>query len=67
MLFLILFITKHMMMLSPNGKKAGERFIWDHIYVIATGHDGLERADLMEKFDKLPYKNKIMFTFGHWD
>ena len=21
----------------------------------------------MEKFDKLPYKNKIMFTFVQWD
>lgn len=48
-------------------KRRGERFLWDHIYVIATGHDGLERADLMEQFDKLPYKNKIMFTFGKWN
>lgn len=48
-------------------KSRGERFIWDHVYVIATGHDGLECADLMEKFDKLPYKHKIMFTFGKWN
>lgn len=45
----------------------GGRFLWNHIYVIATGHDGMERPDLMERFDKLPYRNKIMFTFGKWD
>lgn len=44
-----------------------QRFIPDHVYVIATGHDGMECAELMEKFDKLPYKNKIMFTFNKWD
>ncbi len=48
-------------------KKRAERFLWNHVYVIATGHDGLETAELMEKFDKLPYKNKIMFTFGKWE
>ena len=45
----------------------GKRFIWDHVYVIATGHDGMECAELMEKFDKLPYKNKVMFTINKWD
>lgn len=48
-------------------KTRGQRFVWDDIYVIATGHDGLERTDLMERFDKLPYKNKIMFTFKKWN
>lgn len=48
-------------------KTRSTRIMWDHIYVIATGHDDLERADLMEEFDKLPYKNKVMFTFGKWN
>ena len=47
-------------------KKRSERILWDHIYVVATGHDGLEVPELMERFDKIPYKNKVMFTFERW-
>lgn len=46
--------------------KRSSRILWDHIYVVATGHDGLEVPELMERFDKIPYKNKVMFTFGEW-
>lgn len=48
-------------------KIRSKRILWDHIYVVATGHDGLEVPELMERFDKLPYRNKVMFTFGHWE
>lgn len=43
-----------------------KRIIWDDIYVIATGHGGLETPELMERFNNLPYKNKIMFTSHAW-
>ncbi len=38
------------------------RVIWDNIFIIATNVDGLYDPKLMERFDKLPYKNKIMFV-----
>jgi len=47
-------------------RERSKRIIWDHIYVIATGHDGMEDPLIMERFDKLPYKHKVMFTFGKW-
>lgn len=43
-----------------------QRIIWDDIYIIATGHDGLEQHELMERFNALPYENKIMFTHDDW-
>ena len=39
-----------------------ERIVWDNIFIIATNHDGMCHDDCMEKFDKLPYKNKVMFV-----
>ncbi len=42
-------------------KRRSDRILWDHIFVIATDHDGMNRPDLLERFDKLPYK-KIMYT-----
>lgn len=38
-----------------------DRIIWDNLYVIATDQDGMYLPELMERFDKLPYK-KVMFT-----
>ncbi len=43
-------------------QKRAERIVWDNIFVIATNHDGMCHEDCMERFDKLPYKNKIMFV-----
>ena len=43
-----------------------KRILWDNIYVIATGHGGLECTELMERFDRLEYENKIMFTSHSW-
>lgn len=48
-------------------KLRSKRICWDHIYIVATGHDGMEVPELMEQFDKIPYKNKVMFTFGKWN
>lgn len=45
-------------------RRRGERIIWDKLCVVATNHDGLARPDLMERFDKLPYRNKLMFVSG---
>lgn len=39
-----------------------KRIVWDNIYIIATDVDGLSKKELLEAFDKLPYRNKIMFT-----
>ena len=39
-----------------------ERIDWDNLYIIATDHDGLYLPEMLERFDSLPYKNKIMFT-----
>ena len=39
-----------------------ERIVWDNIFIIATNHDGMCHDDCMERFDRLPYKNKIMFV-----
>jgi uncharacterized protein (DUF1919 family) len=47
-------------------RQRSQRVLWSHVYIIATGHDGLETSELMAAFDRLPYKNKIMFTFGKW-
>lgn len=42
-------------------ERRSERIVWDNIFIIATDHDGMYKAECMELFDKLPYK-KIMFT-----
>lgn len=39
-----------------------KRIDWNNLFVIATDNDGMGRKDLLERFDKLPYDNKIMFT-----
>lgn len=39
-----------------------DRIVWDNIFVISTDHDGMYLPELMERFDKLPYQNKVMFT-----
>ncbi len=39
-----------------------ERIAWDNLFIIATDHDGMGKAELLERFDKLPYRNKLMFT-----
>ena len=43
-------------------KIRGGRIVWDNIFVVATNHDGMCHEDCMERFDKLPYANKIMFV-----
>ena len=43
-------------------KKRAERIVWDNIFIVATNHDGMCHDDCMERFDRLPYKNKIMFV-----
>ena len=43
-------------------EKRSERIVWDNIFIIATNHDGMCHDDCMERFDRLPYKNKIMFV-----
>lgn len=42
-----------------------KRIIWNDIYIIATGHNGLEAPELMSRFDALPYQ-KVMFTQHEW-
>ena len=39
-----------------------QRIVWDNIFIVATNHDGMYRDECMKQFDKLPYKNKIMFV-----
>ncbi len=39
-----------------------QRIVWDNIFIVATNHDGMCQDKWMERFDKLPYKNKIMFV-----
>ena len=43
-------------------KKRSQRIVWDNIFIVATNHDGMNHDENMERFDKLPYKNKIMFV-----
>lgn len=43
-------------------KRRSSRIVWDNIFIIATNHDGMYHDKCMEQFDKLPYKNKIMFV-----
>ena len=46
--------------------RRAERILWDNLFIVATNHDGLARPDLMERFDKLPYPNKIMFVSAEY-
>lgn len=47
---------------ADKWKNRAERIVWDNIFIVATNHDGMCHDDCMERFDKLPYKNKIMFV-----
>ena len=47
---------------TTKWEKRKERIIWDNIFIVATNHDGMCHDDCMERFDRLPYKNKIMFV-----
>ena len=38
-----------------------KRINWENLFVIMTDRDGCN-PEIMHRFDKLPYKNKIMFT-----
>lgn len=42
--------------------RRAERIVWDNIFIIATDHDGMYKEECLELFDRLPYKNKIMFV-----
>lgn len=42
-------------------RRRTDRIDWDHLLIVATDADGLNRPDLLERFDKLPYK-KVLFT-----
>ena len=43
-------------------KSRAARIDWEHLYIIGTDRDGLYKKDLLERFDRLPYQNKILFT-----
>ena len=43
-------------------KNRAERIDWEHLYIIGTDRDGLYKPELLKRFDKLPYKNKLLFT-----
>lgn len=43
-----------------------KRIVWENMYIVATDHDGMNKPELMERFDKLPYPNKIMFVAGEY-
>ena len=43
-------------------KNRAQRIVWDNIFIVATNHDGMCHDACMERFDKLPYQNKIMFV-----
>ena len=38
------------------------RIVWENLFIVATDHDGLYLPEMLERFDALPYTNKIMFT-----
>ena len=43
-----------------------ERIVWDNLFIVATDHDGMYLPEMLERFDALPYKNKVMFTAKHY-
>lgn len=43
-------------------KERGQRIVWDNLFIVATNQDGCNTPELMERFDRLPYKNKVMFV-----
>ena len=47
---------------SEAWERRKHRIIWDNLFIVATDHDGLYLPEMLARFDKLPYKNKVMFT-----
>ncbi len=47
-------------------RQRASRVVWDNIFIIATDVDGMYQEKWMERFDKLPYENKIMFVAREW-
>lgn len=43
-----------------------QRILWDNLYIVATNHDGCNTDEAMVRFDRLPYKNKIMYVSGEY-
>lgn len=43
-----------------------KRIVWDNVFIIATNHDGMNKPQLMARFDKLPYQNKIMYVSNEY-
>ncbi len=43
-------------------RSRAERIIWDKLFIIGTDRDGLYKPELLKRFDRLPYKNKLLFT-----
>lgn len=43
-------------------RRRAERINWNNLFIVATNHDGAGKPEIMERFDRLPYKNKIMFV-----
>lgn len=39
-----------------------KRIVWNNVFIVATNQDGLNTSELMERFDRLPYPNKVMYT-----
>lgn len=47
---------------SEAWNRRKNRIVWDNIFVVATDHDGMYLPEMLERFDALPYENKVMFT-----
>ena len=47
-------------------RERAQRILWDKVFIIATNHDGLGKPECMARFDRLPYRNKIMFVSGDY-
>ncbi len=43
-------------------RRRAARIVWDNIFIVATDHDGMYQEQRLQEFDRLPYKNKIMFV-----
>ena len=43
-------------------RSRAERIDWEHLFIIGTDRDGLYKPELLNRFDKLPYKHKLLFT-----
>lgn len=43
-----------------------DRIVWDNLFIVSTDQDGMYLPEMLERFDALPYQNKIMFTAQHY-